>query len=259
MSGLTLRRYEGILEAILARPAPVLRMYEFIQSPPTEPFAMLRHDVEWDAKYALRMARIEADRGIRGIYYFRGPQLPRVFNPAAMRQIEQMGHEVGYHYETLDLCDGDYAAAERLFAAQLREFRDAGIAVRTVCQHGNPRKKKVGYKVNADLFRDRMDHLCRTYDLVGEAYLSVDFERLTYVSDVGIQFKTMGGSSARVIEAISAGELPRLYMLTHPDYWSQSRLRAAALYAAARGLHGLKLNSLIGRARALLRSPRPAR
>ena len=251
MSGFTFSNYARLLDALQETGAPLLRVRDHIASPPDGAFVMIRHDVEWGVKRSMIAAEMEAERGMQATYYFHGPHRRKVFVPEAMQAMMQLGHEVGYHYETLDLCDGDYDAAESLFAEQLQAFRDAGIEIRTVCQHGNPRKKKVGYTENADLFRHRMSLLCDQYDLLGEAYCSVDFEHLTYISDVGVRFANMGESCRALIERLEAMDTPRLYLLTHPDYWSRSRFRATSLSSAGRVLRALQLNKLISTVRAI--------
>jgi hypothetical protein len=210
--------------------------------------------VEWGTSCALAAARLESRHGLKATYYFHGSHRKKVFSIEARKHIESLGHEVGYHYETLDLCNGDYKAAEELFAKQLAEFREAGITIKTVCMHGNPRKKNVGYAKNSDMFKDRVEVLHEQYDLRGEAYLSVDFDVLTYISDVGIRFATMGEDCREVTRRLGNGDYRNIYILTHPDYWSRSMLRAFGLYWAGRGLRVTNLNRIVAKIRSLVRS-----
>ncbi|HQE53375.1 MAG TPA: hypothetical protein PLD74_13545, partial [Prolixibacteraceae bacterium] len=58
----------------------------------------LRHDVDARPQNSLRLARLEHTLGIRGTYYFR---IPHTFQPSIIQEIASLGHEIGYHYETM--------------------------------------------------------------------------------------------------------------------------------------------------------------
>jgi hypothetical protein len=69
---------------------------------PADPFFVLRHDVDYSPTAALRLARAEADRGIRATYFL----LPNSFyynllspeHGAFPSRLVALGHEVGLHY-----------------------------------------------------------------------------------------------------------------------------------------------------------------
>jgi len=50
---------------------------------------------------ALKMARLEDEMGIRATYFFR--TIPHTFKPEIIKEVSGMGHEIGYHYEDMDL------------------------------------------------------------------------------------------------------------------------------------------------------------
>jgi hypothetical protein len=62
---------------------------------------LLRHDVDLLPQNSLATAKLEHSLGIRGTYYFR--IVPQSLNPEIIREIASLGHEIGYHYEDLDL------------------------------------------------------------------------------------------------------------------------------------------------------------
>ncbi len=68
-------------------------------------FAMMRYDIDRKPENALFTVRVEAESGIRATYYFR--RYGSAFSPDIMREIEGMGHEVGYHYEVFGKAKGD--------------------------------------------------------------------------------------------------------------------------------------------------------
>ena len=116
---LLLSNYRKLIEAALALDVPVITVRDCISSKPINGFFIFRHDVEWRCSNALRMAEIEREYGIHATYYFHGPHRKSVFRPREIHEFAAMGHEVGYHYETLDQCNGDFDAARRLFIRRL--------------------------------------------------------------------------------------------------------------------------------------------
>lgn len=79
----------------------------FVKNP--APYAiMLRHDVDANNKNSLKTAKIEKELGIQGTYYFR--MVPGSYDEQIIKQIYDLGHEIGYHYEDLSL----YAARGKL-------------------------------------------------------------------------------------------------------------------------------------------------
>ena len=65
------------------------------------PLVILRHDVDLLPQNSLAFARIQHEMGIRGSYYFRA--VPESWDEDIIKEIHILGHEVGYHYEDVDL------------------------------------------------------------------------------------------------------------------------------------------------------------
>src|SRR5690625_5369394 len=63
-----------------------------------------RDDVDARKEHSLRFARIQHERGISGTYYCR--LVPESCDTGVIREIAEMGHEIGYHYETMDTAGG---------------------------------------------------------------------------------------------------------------------------------------------------------
>ena len=61
---------------------------------------ILRHDVDRLHERALQMAQLESSLGVNASYYFRIESL--INNVLLIKKIENLGHEIGYHYEELD-------------------------------------------------------------------------------------------------------------------------------------------------------------
>ena len=249
----TYRAYAELLDAAVDAGYAFRTVREYLARDALPPrFLLLRHDVDRKPANALDFARIEADRGVHATYYFR--TVDATLDPRVIGRVEALGHEVGYHYEDLDRTDGDVAAARRSFAANLERLR-RHATVETACMHGNP---LTPYD-NRDLWGSDPDF--DRYDLLGEAYLSLDFEDVTYFSDagrtwrdgplngddhaVGQRLKTVQADGTRdLIDLFRRGRVSRACLHAHPNRWADSypelvaeRTRDAAVNAAKRGLH----------------------
>ena len=62
---------------------------------------LLRHDVDRLPQNSLKLAQIEHSLGIKGTYYFR--VVPESYDLEIINKIASLGHEIGYHYEDVDL------------------------------------------------------------------------------------------------------------------------------------------------------------
>lgn len=97
----TFENYRLLLETLLRRGLQNLTIADYLETRPTDDFFILRHDVEWNPDKALDVARLEISLGLRASYYFHRPNRQRVFNTRVMAELQKMGHEIGYQYETV--------------------------------------------------------------------------------------------------------------------------------------------------------------
>lgn len=120
----TIKRYSHLLQSLLARGFLFVRVNEYVKTTQSINFSkttatqltkntrenaderitiakrvILRHDVDARPHNALNIAQLEHSLGIKGSYYFR--MVPECFDTEIIRRIASMGHEIGYHYETL--------------------------------------------------------------------------------------------------------------------------------------------------------------
>ncbi|SNZ16963.1 hypothetical protein SAMN06269185_2830 [Natronoarchaeum philippinense] len=282
----TFETYGELLDAGLEAGYSFLTVREYLATDAgelPEQFVVLRHDVDRKPENALDMARLEAQKEVPSTYYVR--TIEKTFRPGLIRRIEELGHEVGYHYEDLDRADGDVSAAHEFFSAELARLR-ALVSVDTICMHGNPLTAHDNRDMWADgatatdggrlasthptsssggsVGRDDSPPTFETYDLLGEAYLSMDFEDVTYFSDTGrtwrdgelkIKDHTMGQGEKHVqvdtTEELAAllrsGEIDRLCVLSHPNRWARTTTEFAvewtkdyAVNVAKRGLNAVE-------------------
>ena len=187
-------------------------------------FVILRHDIDRRTGHALDMAQLEQELGIHSTYYFR---VPYTFHEDVIRQISSMGHEIGFHYETLSKAKGDVQKARSFFEKELAMLRTCGD-VDTICMHGRP----LSSYDNRELWRS-----CdfQEYDILGEAYLSVS--DVCYFTDTGRSWGSTNSmrdsllgaidhavvqSSDEFLQWISETDQKRVYVTSHPERWAGS-------------------------------------
>jgi len=196
-----------------------------------EKYVILRHDVDLKPKNSLAVAHDEADLGAKASYYFRA--VPESWDDAIIKEIAGLGHEVGYHYESMTTCNGDVHKAYEDFKTNLERLRKL-VPVKTICMHGSPRSP---YD-SKDIWK-RHDY--KDLDVIGEPYLTTDFSKMFYLTDTGrrwdgykvsVRDKIEGfqeewndkgwtfHSTDDVICALQENRLPDCLMITtHPQRW----------------------------------------
>ncbi len=136
---------------------------------------ILRHDVDLLPQNSLRTAQIEHDKGIRATYYFRA--VPESWDEDVIRQIATLGHEVGYHYESLTTTNGNIDAAYEDFCHNLARLRTL-VPVTSICMHGSPRSP---YD-SKDIWKH---YSYKELGIIAEPYIDTDFSQWFYLTDTG--------------------------------------------------------------------------
>lgn len=226
----TISIYKDLLDAFIRAGYSFQTYRDFIQSP-KDKVIVLRHDVDDRKLHALQFAKIQRDLGIRGTYYFR--VVKESYDPVMMREMESMGHEIGLHYEEMDLANGDKERAYEMFLGHLELFR-SWVTVSTICMHGSPRSR---YD-NKDIWKEN-DY--RTLGLIGEPYFDLDTSRVFYVTDTGMMwdgnrfsirdrmnnagFQKHYHATQEMISDIELGKFPLQCMMNfHPQRWHDNDL-----------------------------------
>ncbi len=153
-------------------------------------YLVLKHDVETDVSHAYEIAKIENSFGHRGSYYVQAYLLEDSKNVELLQKMQQMGHEISYHYDVMDSCKGNLEAAIEEFEKNRHMFEDNGFPIITVCQHGNPVVERVGYTSNRDFFRS--SRVCDLYPNISDIMVNYKEQIPTeylYFSDAGRMFK----------------------------------------------------------------------
>lgn len=141
---------------------------------------LLRHDVDLKPENSLATAKLEHSLGIKGTYYFR--IIPQTLKPDIIKEITDLGHEIGYHYEDMDLVHSDNLD-KHINLAYLSFQKNLDILrkitpITTICMHGSPRAK-----YDNKMIWTKYDY--KKLGLIGEPYFDIDFNEFLYLTDTG--------------------------------------------------------------------------
>ena len=241
----TLSTYRQLLQALSSKGFFFQTFSEYLTNP-REKVVILRHDVDDKKLNSLRFAKIQAEYSIKGSYYFR--IVPQSWDEKVIKEIHSLGHEVGYHYETMDSASKNFGiqnskfdiryskiipdqlldSAYTEFCNNLENLRRL-VPVETICMHGSPRSKFD----NREIWK-KYDY--RKLGIIGEPYLDINFNNVAYLTDTG---RRWNGEKVSIRDKVkspfnfnfrtthdfirSVDQLPDKVMLTfHPQRWSDN-------------------------------------
>ena len=204
---------------------------------------ILRHDVDRLPYNSLEMAKMESNLGVLGTYYFR--VVPSSFDEKIIKKIKSLGHEIGYHYEDVDLIlknqkseiknrNGDVDEEKLIDLAYISFCKNLDkmeilANVKTICMHGSPLSKYDNKKI------------WKKYNyvesgVIGEPYLDLNWNEYGYLTDTG---RRWNGDKFSVRDKVNSkyqfdfkstydiinniNSLPNKLMITlHPQRWSNN-------------------------------------
>lgn len=234
----TIEIFKSFLMALKNQGFSFQTFEEFLEQQ-NEKVILFRHDVDALPQNSLAISKIEHSLSIKGTYYFR--IIPKSWNLSIIEEIAELGHEIGYHYETMDTCKGNIDKAYDEFCKNLEIFRNV-YPVKTICMHGSPMSKFD----NRDIWKK---YNYRDLGIIGEPFFDIDFNKMLYLTDTGRRWdgvnvsvrdkvqtsdkrlqnpsKNTANCSFRhtkdIIDAIERGMFPNQVMITiHPQRWNDS-------------------------------------
>lgn len=231
----TLTTYRKLLTALQSAGYAFQTFEQFLTHPAEGKVVVLRHDVDLRPQNSLDVAKIEKELSVSSVYYFRA--VPESWDEDIIKQIAALGHEIGYHYESLTTCKGDVVAAYNDFCSNLERLRKIK-PVKTICMHGSPLSK---YD-SKDIWKK---FSYRDVGIVGEPYFDVDYSKVFYLTDTGrcwdgykvsvrdkiehyqdewIRKGLVFHSTFDMVRALNSKEFPEKVMITtHPQRWTDDR------------------------------------
>ena len=232
MRDFSLKIYKELLSIFRQNDYEFLTYADYCSGLRSDRMVVLRHDVDLKPVNSLATAKIENGYGIKAVYYFRA--VPESWDEDIIRAIAGLGHEIGYHYESLTTCNGDIDSAFIDFCQNLENLRKI-VPVSTICMHGSPKSPYDSKNIWGT-------HSYKELGIVGEPYLDTDFSRMFYITDTGRRWDgykvsvrdkipqyqdkwTAKGwvyhSSTDIIKSIDNKVFPLCVMMTtHPQRWT---------------------------------------
>ena len=227
----TIKKYDSLLLSLVTAGYNFATLSGYLNSP-TKKTIILRHDVDLLPLNSLQFAEIQADKKIVGVYNFR--TVPKSFDETIIRQISELGHEIGYHYENMDICDGNIDKAWDNFRYNLDRLRKL-VDIKTICMHGSPRSKFD----NRDLWQ-KYDY--KSLGIIGDPYIDVDWNQVYYLTDTGRRWDGESvsvrdkvdsqnpkhtdmnfHSTVDIINSLDKNKFPDRVMFTmHPQRWTNN-------------------------------------
>ena len=214
MRDFTFNIYIDFIKRLIREKYQFQKFSEFVVIPFDNVF-FLRNDIDLKKNQALFFAKLEKDLDVKATYYFR--IVKTIFDPKIIKQVSNMGHEIGYHYEDVDLVlrrqrtkdipkknlnfsvqksglnlpgfkksvneMGEIVEewlidlAYESFCKNLEKFREI-YSVKTICMHGSPLSP-----FDNKIIWEKYDY--RKLGIIGEPYFDIDFNEVFYLTDTG--------------------------------------------------------------------------
>lgn len=223
MQEFTFRIWVEILQCFRNTNHKIITFSKYFNDSPVLKFLILRHDVDRFPNQTLKMAKLETKVGVNSTYYFR--IVPSVFQEKYLKEVSELGHEIGYHYEDLTICKGNFKKAIESFERNLESVRKF-YPVKTICMHGSPASPWDNKKI-----WEKYDY--KKYGIIADTSFDIDYNEVFYITDNGFGWNKTNTSvrdkvktkfdipiknTNHLIELINQNKLPNKIMLNaHPD------------------------------------------
>jgi hypothetical protein len=227
MRDFSVKIYKELLKSLRNQNYTFQTFSQFLEQP-KDKVVILRHDVDKFPKNSFVFAKILAQHDIQGTFYFRA--VKQSWNEKIITDIAGMQHEIGYHYENMDSCNGNIDKAIEDFQFNLVKFRKI-VPIKTISMHGSPFSKFD----NKELWKK---FHYKNFNIIGEPYFDIDFSKVFYVTDTGrswnatrfiirdkvdSSFHLTFKSTRQIIQAADQEKLPKQIMFTfHPQRWNNN-------------------------------------
>jgi hypothetical protein len=232
----TYSNYEPFLDRLDVREVVPLR--EFAQG---QGDLALRHDVDSRLESALVFARLEHERGLAATYFVlhTAPYWNRPDLLERLRELQSLGHEIGFHNDLLTLERLQNVDIEAYARRELERLRDGGIEIVGAAAHGSPWCHRLGFHNNYAFagwdepvpgFPGRTVRRKLDPAALGLEYEAYHVPRDEYFSDASFV-----NGRRRHPSDLDLAPGRRTIVLVHPCHWDRSALaKVGRLLAKAR-------------------------
>lgn len=164
---------------------------------------LLRHDIDYSLQLALKMAKLEAEIGVKATYFILfSSHFYNIFdedNIQIAHQIKELGHEIGLHYDLGVIEKGNQNNPLSLLKAQANMLGElAECEVKSIAMHHPASSGK-------DIFRNTS--YINAYD---EKFT----KKMAYYSDSGMAWRN------EFVYCVETNSFPKkIQLLIHPIWW----------------------------------------
>jgi len=173
MRDFTLKTYKKLIVALKENGYNFITFSEY-EANDNNKIVILRHDSDTWIDNDLNLAIIESGFKVRSTYFFR---IPKTFDRKIIKEIRDLGHEIGYHYEDLVFTRGNKERAYKRFRKNLSSLRSI-YPISSIAMHGSPLSKW-----DSKLIWEKYSY--NELDVNVETNLSFDFDKILYLTDTG--------------------------------------------------------------------------
>lgn len=225
MCDFTFEHYREILEVAKKSKYKIVSCIEYIKLRPKKAL-VLRHDVDSLPHRALEMAKIENEAGVHSTYFFRVfSNEYNIFDYNTMNiilEIKNMGHEIGYHAEPVDVSKAVGISEEQAYnigkkaLELLIDDKIKGVASHREATGYNNLVDYLSKKTNEELSIEYEAYDSQGLNLFSNsAYLTDGYEWYWRTFKDGV----LTNDSNCVCKKLMEGTEPIIYLLTHPNSW----------------------------------------
>jgi hypothetical protein len=205
MSNFTFLHYENTLKLALDKGYNFLKCEQYKHIPKIDKLIIMRHDVDFSLKNALKFAQIENNLGIQSTYFIR--LHAKQYNPLGyenfqiINQIKELNHEISLHHEP----DFAYQFDDPIEYTknEIHSFNSLfNISISGISTHEPSRRGIMVNETNLTQF-----------PIEYESYSPIFTKQMKYISDSGCRWRE--GDMREWIEKHHR----KLYINTHPFWW----------------------------------------
>lgn len=188
----------------------IMTLQEY-SSPRQDKVLVLRHDIDTNPRRAAQMAQVEHDLDVRSTYFVRVHA--EMYNPFGFRtypllkKILGMGHEIGLHFENLDFSHITKEDPSSILRREIEVLQSVlEIKIKGIAAH-----RGFSGIVNSDFLKN-----------VDPFDFGLEYEAQELTKDcffVSDSLRRWARTDGRCICQILQDNLPRICLLTHPQFW----------------------------------------
>jgi hypothetical protein len=164
---------------------------------------VVRHDIDHDLEHALWFARWEHDHSINSTYFalhsawYWQDEAESGFR--RLREMQDLGHEVGIHNDAMSVARGDRLIAEKTLRDAIDAMSDAGLSIYGAADHG-------GEFENGKL-----------WDVVNPSFFGLEYEAYQVQRQANVNY--ISDNRGRLQAPLEYHGARRTVVLIHPEHW----------------------------------------